>query len=50
MSNMGLTRKALKYNHSFWFGFPLLSSCSDRLGRLQKIVVIETFRQAGLRL
>ena len=48
MSNTALTRKALKNNHSLWLDFHYYRS--DRLGRLQKNVVIETFRQAGQRL
>ena len=43
MSNTGLTRKALKNSHSLWLGFHYYRP--DRLGRLQKNVVIETFRQ-----
>ena len=48
MSNTGLTRKALKIKHSLWLGFHYYRP--DRLGLLQKNVVIETFRQAEQRL
>ena len=48
MSNTGLTTKAQKYNHSLWLDYHYYRP--DRLGRLQKNVVIETFRQSGLRL
>ena len=48
MSNRGLTTKAQKYNHSLWLDFHYYHP--DRLGRLQKNVAIETFRQAELRL
>jgi len=40
MINTGLTRKALKYNHSLWLGFH--SIIIVRTSGLQKNVVIET--------